>query len=134
LKPWMDLQPGIMEKEVFMAHPAFHLSRVVWMTQIYWMEKNRWPDNAAELFIFSQRWKNPLDFSGFHTFVFKEAGERTLGMEFTLRMEGSSLASCGRLELERTAQTEMESTFCWHTRYQSLPSKRVESPVYCFIR
>ena len=104
------------------------------MTQVFRVELNRWPVNAAELLVFSLVWGKPLDFSGLHTLVFTQEDPWNFGMEYALSRRGEDLASCGRLELRRIGQTDMEMTFAWQTKHLPLPSKKVESSIYCFAR
>ena len=109
------------------------LSMVAYMVQVFRVEKNRWPSDVAELLEFSEQWDKPLDFSEFHTLVFKEEDNWNMALEYALLRKGNELALCGRLELQRVGQTDMEMTFGWQTRHLALPPKKVESTVYCSI-
>ncbi len=111
-----------------------NLAEIISMAQVFRVELNRWPVNAAELFVFSLAWGKPLDFSGLHTLVFTQEDPWSFGMEYAVSKRGEERVSCGRLELRRIGQTDMEMTFAWKTKHLSLPSKKVESAIYCFAR
>jgi hypothetical protein len=110
------------------------LEEIVSMVQVFRVETNRWPCHAAELQNFAEQWQKPMDFSQFHTLVFQAEDNRTLTMEFSIQRFKNELASCGRLQLRRVAQSDQETTFGWRMRYIPLPPKKVATPRYCFVR
>jgi len=110
------------------------LSMVAYMVQVFRVEKDRWPRQVSELLVFSEQWDKPLDFSEFHTLVLQEEDKWNIAMEYALLRKGKELAVCGRLELVRVSQSDQEMTFGWQTRHLPLPSRKVESNVYCVVR
>jgi hypothetical protein len=110
------------------------LAEIVSMVQVFRVETNRWPSHAAELQAFAGQWQKPLDFSRFHTLVFQAEDHRTLTMEFSIQRFKNELASCGRLQLRRVAQSDQETTFGWRMRYLPLPPKKVVTHRYCLVR
>ena len=110
------------------------LAGIVSMVQVFRVETNRWPRHAAELQAFAEQWQKPLDYFQFHTLVFQAEDNRTLVMEFSIQKPKGQLATCGQLRLRRAAQTDQETTFGWRISYLPLPSKKVVTPRYCFVR
>ena len=110
------------------------LAEVVSMVQVFRMDQNRWPLQAAELFAFSLFWGKPLDYSGLHTLIFFQENSWHFGLEYVISKEGDESGSCGRLELTRVGQTDQEMTFAWQTRYLPLPPKRLKSSTFCLIK
>jgi len=106
------------------------LVKVVGMTRIFRMEKNRWPAHAAELLDFCETLDHPLELSPFQILSFSEKNGGALSLEFALQREGGDGADWGRLELNPIVFQE-RSTLSWKTRYHSLPEREMDKKIFC---
>jgi len=106
-----------------------HLARVLMMAGIFRMDEGRWPETAAELAVFTEAKGWALDFSPYHTLVFKTDEWRCLVVEIS-RLEEEDWVTRERIEMEPYF---FEKGFSMPLRIKSraLPPENAERRIFC---
>ena len=106
------------------------LDKILGMTGIFKMERQRWPFHAAELQSFALRLGRPMDLSLFHRLAFASPSPDELLIDFILLPEGG-LALRGQVEVRQNPEGSEGDSFSFEDKFVFLGREPVEEKSYC---
>ncbi len=110
------------------------LTEILALTQMFFLEKREWPQQAAELQAFAVDLGRPLDFSGFHRLRFERVSSEELNLDYGLAPNRLGFTPRGRATLKtHTAESMALSETPLKITLRKLPAEKVETRSYCSI-